>query len=69
MAKTNDYGGQGLNRGYSMHFKKPMDEGVVFSDKAKKWLVRIKKNGKIISMAGYHKKEDAEKHYATLCVG
>ena len=52
-----------------MHFKKPMNEGVVYADKAKKWLVRIKKNGIIITVAGYKKKEDAKKHYATLCGG
>jgi len=69
MAKTNDYGGQGLNRGNSMHFKKPLDEGVVYCDKVKKWLVRIKKNGTICSMAAYTNKIDAEKHYATLCNG
>ena len=69
MAKTNDYGGQGLNRGNSMHFKKQLDEGVVYGDKVKKWLVRIKKNGTICSMAAYTNKIDAEKHYATLCNG
>jgi len=69
MAKTNDYGGQGLNRGSSMHFKRPMNEGVVYSDKAKKWLVRIKKNGRVCSMACYKNKIDADKRYTTLCGG
>ena len=69
MAKTNDYSGQGLNRGNSMHFKKPMNEGVVYSDKAKKWLVRIKKSGRVCSMACYEHKIDADKHYAALCGG
>ncbi len=69
MGKTTDYGGQGLNRGNSMHFKKPMDKGVVWAEKAQKWLVRIVKNGQTVTMAGYKEKELAEKHYATLCDG
>ena len=66
MNKTNDYGSQGLNRGNSMHFKKPMKEGVIWSEKAKKWLVRINKNGIICSMAGFKNKEDADKFLLTL---
>ena len=69
MRKTNDYGGQGLNRGCSMHIKKPMVEGVVWGDKAKKWLVRINKNGTICTMGGHKNKIDAEKQYAILSGG
>ena len=69
MANTNDYGGQGLNRGSSFHIKKPLGEGVVWSEKAKKWLVRIKKNGTICTMGGHADKEIAEKQYAILCGG
>lgn len=67
MAKTNDYGGQGLNRGSSFHIKKTLPEGVVWSDMAKKWIVRIKKNGRIYTMGGHADKEKAEEQYAILC--
>ena len=67
MAKTNDYESQGLNRGNSTHFEKPMKEGVVYGERAKKWLVRIMKNGNVCTMAGFVKKEDAERRYAALC--
>ncbi len=69
MANTNDYGGQGLNRGSSFHIKKPLGEGVVWGAKAKKWLVRIKKNGIICTMGGYTDKQIAERQYAILCGG
>ena len=66
MAKTNDYGGQGLNRGSSFHIKKPLDEGVVWGDKAKKWLVRIRKTGQICTMGGHIDKKKAEEQYTIL---
>ena len=69
MGKTNDYGGQGLNRGSSFHIKPPLDEGVVWGAKAKKWLIRIKKNGKICTMGGHIDKKTAEEQYAILCDG
>ena len=63
--KKSDNGSAGLNRGNSMHIKKPLQEGVVFG-KNGKWLVRIRKRGIIVSMASYDKKEDAELHYTKL---
>lgn len=66
MGNKDDYGGQGLNRGSSYHIKKRLPQGVVWSEMAKKWLCRIKKNGIICTMGGYEKKEEAERQYEIL---
>jgi hypothetical protein len=64
--KTTDYGGAGLNRGYSFHFKKPRPIGVVFIEDINSYLVRIVKNGKPCTVAKFEKKEDADCFYKSL---
>ena len=60
MKKTSDYGGQGLNRGNSYHFKKPLPIGVVYVEKIKFWIVRILKNGTPTTLGKFKTKEEAE---------
>lgn len=60
MRKTSDYGGQGLNRGNSMHFKKPLPIGVVYSENIKMWLVRVLKNGIPTTLGQFKTKYAAE---------
>ena len=61
-----DYGGGGLNRGSSYHYKKRLPEGVVFIKMSNKWAVRINKKGKVISVACYDNKTDADDHYSRI---
>jgi hypothetical protein len=60
MKKTSDYGGGGLNRGRSMHYKKQLPTGVVFSKHINMWLVRILKNGTPTTLGKFKTQEDAE---------
>lgn len=62
-----DNGNPGLNRGNSMKFKKPLPGGVVYSELAKKWLVRVKnKQGQFISIACYGTQKEAQEHMDNL---
>lgn len=63
--KSSDNGDPGLNRGYSMHLQKQLPEGVV-KGKSGKWLVRVKRNGKVISIAQYDEEDEAIRHYNKL---
>jgi hypothetical protein len=66
MRKTNDYGGQGLNRGNSMHIQKPLPVGVVYSKHIKMWLVRILKKGTPTTLRKFNTKEEAERYYKSV---
>ena len=59
----------GLNYGYSYTKRAGMFKnktvGVIYSDKSKKWLVRVYKNGtkQVTTVAGFETKEAAEEFF------